>query len=193
MELFECHSTDAGRNLNDRNREPFRTLEDERYKFINDMADKFKEMDASLSKYSGRIMCLTVDTSNALYVTLQGIVALIKLLLTKGFSYVLPGTFQSDRIEGEFGIYKQSLGGCYYISTQQIMNSLALQRLELFDKLEIESKNAHVVDDCCTASLNADEVEMLDQCFQLASGARRRNATPTTFPVMLQLKRIYAS
>ena len=143
--LWNClnvKSTDAGQNLNDRNIEPIRTLEDERYKFINDMADKFKEMDVSLSKYSGRIMCLTVDTSNALYVNLQGIVALIKLLLTKGFSYVLPGTFQSDRLEGEFGIYRQSSDGCYYISVQQIMNSLALQRLKLFDKLEIESKNA---------------------------------------------------
>ena len=170
--LWNClnvKSKDAGRNLNDRNREPFKSLEDERYKFISDMADRFKEMDVSLSKYPGRIMCLTVDTSNAIYVTLKGIVALIKLLLTKGFSYVLPGTFQSDRLEGEFGIYRQSSGGCYYISVQQIINSLALQRIKLFEKLEIESKNAHVEDDCCTASLNEEEVEMLDDCFELAS------------------------
>ena len=99
----------------------------------------------------------------------EGLIALIKLLLSKGFKYVLPGTFQSDRLEGEFGVYRQSAGGCYYISLQQIMNSLSLQRLKLFDKLEIESKSAHVTEDCCSESLNNEEVEMLDECFDLAS------------------------
>ena len=58
-----------------------------------------------------RVVCLTVDTSNALFITLTGISALIKLLLSKGFNYVLPGTFQSDPWEGEFGVFRQSPGG----------------------------------------------------------------------------------
>ena len=132
------------------------------------MVDKFKEMDTSLSQYNTRVMCLTVDTSNALGVTL-GLIALIKLLLSKGFKYVLPGTFQSDRLEGEFGVYRQSAGGCSYISLQQIMNSLSVQRLKLFDKLEIESKSAHVTEDCCSESLNNEEVEMLAEGFDLVS------------------------
>ena len=44
-----------------------------------------------------------------------------------------------------------------------------MQRLKLFDKLQIESQSAHVNDDCCTASLNEDEMEMLDECFELAN------------------------
>ena len=40
-----------------------------------------------------------------------------------------PESFQSDRLDGEFGIYRQSTNGCYYISLEQITNSLALQRL----------------------------------------------------------------
>ena len=148
------------------------------------MADKFKETGASLSKYSRRFMGLIADTSNVLHVTRQGIVPLIKLLLTKDFCYILPGMFQSAFLEGEFGIYRQSSGGCYYILVQQMMNSLPLQRLKLLDKLEIESKNTHIEDDSCTASLN--EVEMLNECFELAS-----KLTFTKFPVMLQLKSIY--
>ena len=97
-------------------------------------------MGADKSPHSGRVMCLTTDTSNALHLTLNGLISLIKLLLRNRFSYVLPGNFQSDRLEGEFGIYRQSAGGCYYISLQQIMNSLSLQRLKLFSKLDIESR-----------------------------------------------------
>ena len=114
-------------------------------------------------------MCLTEDTSYALHLTLKGIVALIKLLLTKGFTYVLPGIFQSDRLEGEFGIYRQSAGGNYYISVQQVINGLSLQKLKLFDKLEVESKNDHVNDEYCTSRLNEHEIEMLDACFDNSS------------------------
>ena len=128
------------------------------------MANKFKTMDASNSKYAKRVMCLTADTSNAL-ITLEGISALIKLLLSKGFKYILPGTIQSDRLEGEFGLYRQSSGGCYYISVQ-VINSLLLQRLKLFDKLVIDSKS-HIKDDCCSADLNKEEISMLDECFGL--------------------------
>ena len=167
--LWNCinvkHS-DKGRNLNDPNREPFTSAYDYRFQFMHDMANKFKKMDASTSEYTKRVMCLTADTSNALVITLEGMSALIKLLLTKGFRYVLPGTIQSDRLEGEFGLYRQSSGGCYYISVQQVINSLSLQRLKLFDELEINSKS-HIEDDCCSADLNENEIFMLDECFQL--------------------------
>ena len=63
---------------------------------------------------------LTSDTINALHRTLTGIVALIMLKLDIGFSYVLPGKVQSDRIEGVFGSYRQNSGGNYCISTYKI-------------------------------------------------------------------------
>ena len=82
----------------------------------------------------GQVMCLTFDTSNALNAPLIRLVSLIKLLLNHGFSYVLPENFQSDRLEGEFGIYRKSSGGCYYISLQQVMNNLCLQHIKLCNK-----------------------------------------------------------
>ena len=75
------------------------------------MAEKFKDMDTFKSSYSSRVMCLTHDTSNALHLTLNIIVSLIKLLLNKDFNCVLPRSFQSDRFEEEYGNYCQSLGG----------------------------------------------------------------------------------
>ena len=53
-----------------------------------------------------RKLGLTTDTSDALHVTLDGIISLIPILLTK-MKYVLTAEFQSDRIEAEFGIYRQ--------------------------------------------------------------------------------------
>ena len=64
-------------------------------------------MDASKSRYNGCVICLIQDISNALNLTLNGIVFLIKLFLIKGFSEVLLGNFQIDRLEGKLKTYHQ--------------------------------------------------------------------------------------
>ena len=51
-----------------------------------------------------RIFGLTAHLSKSLRITLNEIVKLIMLLLTK-IKYVLTVEFQSGRIEGQFGIY----------------------------------------------------------------------------------------
>ena len=57
-------------------------------------------MNVPESTYSGHVICLTSDTSNELNMTLTGFGKLTKLLLNHSFSYVYPGNFQSDRLEG---------------------------------------------------------------------------------------------
>ena len=76
------------------------------------------------------------ETSNTLHITLKGMISVCKALLEFGFKYVLPGTIQSDRIEKEFSTYRQSSGGNYLISVEEILNTLNLERLKLFSKLE---------------------------------------------------------
>ena len=110
-------------------------------------------------------MCLTQNTSNALHLTLSDKICLIKLLLNKSFNYVLPGSFQSERLEGKFGIYHQAASRCYYILVEKIMNSLAPERLKLFNKLDIEEVVSHLKEECCTASLTYGETFMLDEAF----------------------------
>ena len=123
----------------------------------------------SKSRYSGRVMCLTLDTSNALFVTLQGLVSLIMLLLQKRFGYIMAGNFQSDRLDGEFGKYRQSSGGFCHISLQQIMNILSLQRLKLYSILDIASSDSPSIQKCCNANLTEEELFMLDEAFKLRS------------------------
>ena len=36
---------------------------------------------------------------------------MIKVLLSNDFKYVLPGIFQSDRLEGEFGVFRDNNQG----------------------------------------------------------------------------------
>ena len=102
-------------------------------------------------------------------ITLNGMKTLIITLLDQGFTYVLPGEFQSDRIEAEFGIYRQSSGSNYYISVDQVQNALHLQRLKLFAKLEIEQQEFHQKKECCSAEFTEDELICMDNCFEDAS------------------------
>ena len=72
-----------------------------------------------------RVRNLTADTSRALYLTLNGLVDMMKVFLSaKKFKYLLMGTIQSDRLEGEFGVLRQLSGGNYYISYEQILSSI---------------------------------------------------------------------
>ena len=66
------------------------------------MDTSFKKTDNSI--LGNRIRGFTSDTANALHQTLNGFVNLIKTLLNVDHHYGMPGTIQSDRIEGEFGI-----------------------------------------------------------------------------------------
>ena len=57
--------------------------------------------------------------------------------------FVLSGTMQSDRLEAEFGIYRQLNGGNFYMSSEQIKNSLKLQIIKIFDRLDIYETVVH--------------------------------------------------
>ena len=103
-ELWNClnaKTKDDGISENDKKREPFKSIEDVRFDKILSIAENFKEMDVSKSRYSCSVTCLTLDTNNALFVSLHGLVSLIKLLLQKHFGYIMADNFRSDRLEGE--------------------------------------------------------------------------------------------
>ena len=160
---------DAGKNLNEENWMKFEATDDPRLNYLQSIANSFKEMGTANTGYSQHIKCLTSDTSKALFITLSGIGELIPLLLNKGARYILPGEFQSDRLEGEFGIYRQQSGGSYYISLDQVLSSLDLQRLKLFKKLSIEPSSVHQKEECCEKPLDDNELECLDTCFEDSS------------------------
>ena len=134
--IFNIKSPSAGRHLNDKDREKICEPDDPRLEFLLKMGHFFKLMDAF--KQGHKVRCLTNTTANALHVTLTGIVEVTRNFLKSGYDYVLPGKIQSDRIEAEFGIYRGSSGGNYFLSTEQVVSSLSMQRLKLYNQLGIQ-------------------------------------------------------
>ena len=128
------------------------------------MATSIKVMDSG--KRGARVRGMTSNTANAFHQTLHGMVDIIKKRLDLGFDYVLPGKIMSDRLEGEFGIYRCSAGGDYFITCDQVVNILSMQRLKLYNKLEIQQSN-EVERSCCVEDLesNDDDIELVDSCF----------------------------
>ena len=158
--ILNVKTTSAGRRLNDPDREPITDANDPRLSFLVEIAHCFNEMK---STYTHRVRSLTDDTSNALYLTLTGLVHLTKMFLEKfKFDYVLLGQFQSDPIEGAYGGFRQGSGGNYHISYEQILSSMTLQRLKLFDILELPYSNEHTRDSCCSTELYDNEIYLLD-------------------------------
>ena len=86
-----------------------RSTEDPRLNTILKMADWF----VSIGKKPGgkRQKTLTIDTSNALRHTLNGIVGLCKKLLSSTHNFVMIGEHCSDPLEKEFGKLRQGSGG----------------------------------------------------------------------------------
>jgi hypothetical protein len=167
--MLNIRSCDIAVRLNDPDREKFTDPNDPRLDFLLKMATMFKEMDNSVR--GKRTKGLTGETSNALHKTLVGIVELIRTLLRKGYSYVLPGKISSDRLEGEFGICRQSSGGNFTISAEQVFNSLRLQRIKLFSQLDIHVEDDDLHNDCCDVDLKdcEYELELIESCFEGAS------------------------
>ena len=60
--------------------EPMKIVTDERLVFLQPMANSFLEINTSSSQYKSRVKCLTVDTSEALHLTLIGPLDMVKML-----------------------------------------------------------------------------------------------------------------
>ena len=71
----------------------------------------FKNYTISCSKWFTQI--IRPIPAKLLEVTLTGLVLLIKLVWSRVFSYVLPGSFKGDRLEEESRIYWHLSVECY--------------------------------------------------------------------------------
>ena len=91
-----------GTNLNNKDRLPFTLADDSRFDYLHNMTRSFRLMDASELRY--RINSLTADTNNALHMTINGIIHLIRLLLQKNMSYVLTCEFLRDTVRFRQGV-----------------------------------------------------------------------------------------
>ena len=108
-EILNVKSPREATKLNDPNRAKLADVQDPRLNYLHRIATSMKLMDNSTR--GNRQQGLTGETSNALHQTLIGLIDLVKTLLNLDHDYVLLGKIQSDRLEKEFGIYRQGSGG----------------------------------------------------------------------------------
>lgn len=85
-----------------------------------------------------RIQMLTHDTKKALLQTTAGQIKVCKYLFELGFEYVLLRELQSDRIEGEFSVYRQSTGANAFMTAGDVLSSYK-QRLSKFAASHLQS------------------------------------------------------
>ena len=154
--ILNVKAPPVGNILKDDDRIPLCDPQDQRLDFLLGIAHCFNEMNSSCTL---RVGSLTSDTREALYLTINGIVNMYRMSLNEKNFNVLLGHFQSDIIEGEFGVFRPNSWGNYYISYEQVLSSLTLRRLKLFDHLNLPYANEHVKDSYCLRELDDDEIE----------------------------------
>ena len=86
---------------------------------------------------SKRIQSLTHDTRKALIQTTEGLEAVCRHLYSKGQEYVCLKDLQSDKIEREFGIYRQSVGANFFMTAGDAVSSFK-KRLTRFSAVMLQ-------------------------------------------------------
>ena len=127
--------------MKDSLRDPISSSEDLQLKDLLDFSEMLK---SSLST-GKRVKSLTLDTSNALYHTCNGLVELCKSLLKTSHSYVLLGNFTSGPIEKAFGKLRQGSGGTYFINVQQVTEKWNINRAKLVLQKNIDISDFETV------------------------------------------------
>lgn len=159
--ILNCKNPQLHLLRNDEDRKPFTSISDSRFDFMAKAARIINQMPGDVKGI--RMKSLTSATKNAFSQTLRGLAAMGKHLLNDtACKFVLFGMFQTDKVESEFGIYRQLSGGNYFISYEQILSSAHLRRLELFSKLDIDDLPMNSTPHCCNSEFSDQELECLD-------------------------------
>ena len=116
--------------------------DDPRLTYLLEMAKMFSDMEKSGK--GKRSKQLTRDTSRSLVHTLKGIVELCKEQLSTTHRYVMLGEYSNDPIERAYGKLRQGSGGTYFLSVQQVMEKLDINKTKLLLRLNVDVSNLDV-------------------------------------------------
>ena len=72
-------------------------------------------------------------------------------------------------------------GGNYFIAVEQILSSLQLQRLKLFDRLSITTTHYHDPSLCCSQELTEEELLIVDDAVMTTDNLLDSEAAKYTF------------
>lgn len=148
-----------------RMRDPNRSAQDEGSNSLQPHLNLFKG--ATSGHGANRIQSLTHDTKKALIQTTEGQMAVCRHLFTEGFQYVLLRELQSDRIEGEFSVYRQSTGGNAFMRAADVICAFK-RRLTRFAATFLESIDTEPVESSCGShvcnGMEYDDAATIEAC-----------------------------
>lgn len=149
--------------MNDPLREVIRHLDDDRLLFLEQVGLMALSMKP---KGKVRMRTFTHDTSKFLFHNCFAFVELAKYLLNEGNEYVIFGWFTTDPIEKKFGKLRQGTGGVYYITVQNVVEKLNIDRAKLLLKYEddvqlLKQECSHKCEHC-DKPLSEKESEIID-------------------------------
>lgn len=145
-----------------------RAVQDKNSTNLKSFLDKLQA--ASSGYGQKRFQCLTHDTKRALMQTTQGLLAVSAHLLANGYRYVLLREIQSDRIEGEFSVYRQSTGANAFMGVSDVVAAfrkrLARFAASFLETIEVEPSNeGHV----CEGPINEEDASSIEKCVTAVS------------------------
>ena len=124
---------------------------------------------------------LTSDTAKAIFHTCNGLVELCKSLLHSSHKYVMLGKFTSDPLEKEFGKLRQGSGGTYFITVQQIMEKVNINKTKLLlsmNELNLTSPSDFQSIHSCSACgylLDEEAADIFDNLVELENSVTDEN------------------
>ena len=139
---FNINNTTKGENKLDLDSEPFEKATDSRITFLRqtaDWLDEWRKMKKNPGKISGQ-------TFTSISFSCRSMADIIEhLLITESYDYVLTYTFQSDCIEGMFGIFRQSNGGSFHLSHDEVLASA--KKIRVATSLSLHGKLLDLADE----------------------------------------------
>ena len=116
---------------------------------------------------ASRIQCLTHDTKKALVQTMEGLIAVCHYLFTAAnFKYVLLREIQSDRLEGEFSVYRQSTGANCFMTSGDVTSAFKhrLTRFAASYLQSIEVQPEPKQHTCLGTAIGVDDAASIEKC-----------------------------
>ena len=127
--------------------------------------DMFKKADSGQGPL--RVQSFTHDTKRALVQTMAGLKQVcVHLLNKKQFEYVVLRELQSDRLEGEFGVFRQSTGANAFLTSADVF-AACKKRLTKHSATYLESLELKPVPQehtCLDIHINIDDATSMELC-----------------------------
>ena len=157
------------KGLDKRFKDPNRAVQVQGSTSLDDYMQIFLKCDSGQGP--SRVGCLTVDTRKALIQTMAGLNRVCDYLLGENakFEYVLLREIQSDRLEGEFGVYRQSMGSNNFMSSGDVFSAhrkrLTQHAASYLQHIEhnVQEKGQHVC-----AELDVKDGHFIESCVELS-------------------------